>query len=176
MSSKGSVCKSLRKTGWIFISTSSSFWRRKYGLVQLEFHSSALRGLVKCAIFSMSWVILNSLFLYFQLPADLENTHSGDQLLNILISLWTALKSTFSWTLNFLIYCPVSVMLDNTAKILGKIRILQTPQKAAGCTEKTLWFKYPQAYLSHLWALKEVCSRILLSNYSAGRDCTYTWG
>lgn len=52
--------------------------------------------------------------------------------------------------------------------------------EAAGYTEKTLWSKYPQAYLSHLWDLKEVCSQmvafILLSNYSAGRDCTYMQG
>lgn len=50
-SSKGSVSKSLRKTGWVFTSpSSSSLWRRRHGLAQLEFHSSALRGLVKCAI------------------------------------------------------------------------------------------------------------------------------
>lgn len=184
-SSERSVCKSLRKTGWVSIHPSSSFWRRKHGLAQPELHSSALRGLGKCAILFYILSGLDQLIYILSAFSRSGNARSGYQLLVILISLWTALKNTFSWMLNFPIYCPVSVMLDNKTKISGKIRILQTPQKATGTvekrhTEKTLWFKYPQAYLSHLGALKEMCSRIfaciLLTNYSAGRDCTYMWG
>lgn len=60
--------------------------------------------------------------MYFQLPADLENTHSRDQVLVILIPFWTALKSIFLWMLNFPIYCPVSVMLDKRSKVSGRMR------------------------------------------------------
>lgn len=51
---------------------------------------------------------------------------------------------------NFPIHQPVSTVLDKRAKVLKRIRILETPQKAASCTEETLWFRYPQAYPSHL--------------------------
>lgn len=39
---------------------------------------------------------------------------------------------------NLPIHWPVSTVLDKRAKVLKRIRILETPQKAASCTEETL--------------------------------------
>lgn len=69
--------------------------------------------------------------MYFQLPADLENTHSRDQVLVILIPFWTALKSIF------FVDAQLPNLLSSFSHVGQKIKslrknetqILQNPQK-----------------------------------------------
>jgi len=128
--------------------SSSSLWSWKRGWAQLELHSSALGGLVKCAM--VFYILSEPEYLIYIFPPSIRPRKYSFQRPApgfAHTTLDCTEKHTYmgrhlpSAASNFPIHWPVSTILDKRAMVSKRIKILQIPQKAVEYTEETLWFR-----------------------------------